>query len=114
MTEASGFTKNVIVCLWQLETLRIAWGKLQLTRTKTGASLSTLGTAICACQAQYCNSKTAQLKAENSTLTAFRVCIHNTSFSSELNNNQNKLECYSKLHWKGLHGTNTRANWAHL
>ncbi len=36
-----------------------------------------------------------------------RNCIHNTSFSSELTNGPNRLECYIKLGWKSFPVTNT-------
>ncbi len=40
--------------------------------------------------------------------------INNTSFSSELTNGPNKLECYITLGLKGLEGTTPQAYWAHL
>jgi hypothetical protein len=36
-------------------------------------------------------------------------CIHNPSFSLQLPNGPNKLECYITLGWKGMSGTNTAA-----
>jgi hypothetical protein len=39
--------------------------------------------------------------------------IHNTSFSSQLMNGPNKLECYITQHWKGLPKTNSLAYLAH-
>ncbi len=40
--------------------------------------------------------------------------IHNTSFSSQLMNGLNKLECYIAIGWKGLQRSNTLAYWANL
>jgi hypothetical protein len=39
---------------------------------------------------------------------------HDTSFSLELMNLINKLECYIAPDWKGLLVTSTLAYWAHL
>jgi hypothetical protein len=40
-------------------------------------------------------------------------CIHIASFSLQLSNGPNKLECYITLGWKGLKWTNALPNWAH-
>jgi len=40
-----------------------------------------------------------------------RYSIHKASFSSKLNNEPNKLECYITLGWKGLPITTTLAYW---
>ncbi len=37
--------------------------------------------------------------------------IHKHSFSSQLTNGPNKLECYIRVGKKGLPGTNTLAYW---
>ncbi len=42
-----------------------------------------------------------------------RSCIHNTSFSWEVMNEPNKLECYILVGWKGLTGLNTLAYLSH-
>jgi hypothetical protein len=43
----------------------------------------------------------------------FPGSIHNASFSLQLTNGHNKLECYITLDLKGFTGTNTLAYWAH-
>ncbi len=44
---------------------------------------------------------------ENEVLHYSRNLIHNTLFSSYNMNGFNELECYKKIGWKGLPGTNT-------
>ncbi len=42
-----------------------------------------------------------------------RMHTSNISFSLQLTNGPNKVECYITLGLKGLTGTNTQAYWAH-
>ncbi len=43
------------------------------------------------------------------------VCgVHSTSFSSELMNGSNKIQCYIILGWKDFPWTNTLAYWEHF
>jgi hypothetical protein len=54
--------------------------------------------------------------AQNISVNFFVVlgCIHNNSFSSQVKNEPNKLECYITLGWKGFPVTKTPAYWAQM
>ncbi len=43
-----------------------------------------------------------------------RGCNHNTSYSTQLTNQPNKLECQIAIRWICLSGTDTLAYWTHL
>jgi hypothetical protein len=82
-----------------------AWAKLytaQLCKGKTNrrGRLSTVDLLI---------KVACFLTKVNNILNMKKSCIRKTSFSSQLKNEQNKLECYITLGWKDLPLTNTLA-----